>query len=114
MRNAGTLGLGLIAMIVFGGEAFACQSGADDSGLDAPFMADVTITEMTTSHKKHQMAAFARVDKIYKGTIDSPSVKLVVTRSSCAPELRVGQRLNVMGILVRDEQGQIELQPFSK
>lgn len=113
MRNAGTLGLGLIAMIVFGGEAFACPFVVEPS-LDAPIIADVTITTMTTSRQKHQMAAFARVDKIYKGTIDSPSVKLVVTRSSCAPELRVGQRLNVMGILVRDEQGQIELRPFSE
>ena len=73
------------------------------SGIDAPAVVEVTITSFTKT------AVVARVEKVFKGQIDSAEINIVASFSACLLGVAMGVRGIVVGTLQRDPQGLVEL-----
>lgn len=81
-------------------------------GLDAPFIAHVTIVEALTTQQSYREAMVARVDKVIKGRLKGDTVRLVYSNSSCGPGKalhKVGKSGIVFGDLKENTEGGAEL-----
>ena len=91
------------------------------AGLDAPTIAEVTITAISAPEDywgdnrwadKSHWVVLARIIRVVKGPIDSDVIRMRVYPSSCGPfDLHVGARGIVTGTFRRDAQWGLELIP---
>jgi hypothetical protein len=73
------------------------------SGIDAPAIVEVTITGFTKT------AVVARVERVFKGQIDSATINIIASYTDCLLGVAIGVRGIVIGTLQRDPQGLLEL-----
>jgi hypothetical protein len=117
-----TVRAGLVAVTLLffaAGEISACtlldnnttpffESKDIGKGVDADVVFEITI--LSVEPIRPPVAAMARVDRVFKGQVDRPELRVVTEGSSCAYGFAVGVRGIVMGVLTRDANGNLVLQ----
>ena len=73
------------------------------SGIDAPAIVEVTIMGFTKT------GVVARVEKVFKGQIDSTAINIIFAETSCHLGIAIGVRGIVVGALQRDAQGTLKI-----
>ena len=72
-------------------------------GLDAPIIANVTITS-TQDNGRYHFINLARVDKVLKGQIEGETIRFSFHQTSCGPgTLKPGQTGVILGSIERNE-----------
>src|SRR5262249_23626352 len=126
------IGGALVALGILAADAAACPTGEHQrwvffrsvpSHLDAPVIAQATVTKLTnvlpTSSFREpyregmSFEGEARVDSVIKGVIESPTIMLVAPHSSCDVPFFVGASGIVLGRIRRNLEGMVELRAIS-
>jgi hypothetical protein len=77
--------------------------------VDASIIAQVTITDVSTTADNDYFVGFARVDRVLKGTLEAQSIRILSLLSDCNPAYDAGAKGIVAGAIRRNVGGVPEL-----
>jgi len=112
------LAFAVLATSLFGSEVQACRGPQFEesaffdevpSGIDAPAIVDVTITDVSTTANNNYLVGFARIRRVIKGSIQGEDLKVLVRLNSCTRGFGAGASGIVIGTLRKDARGALEL-----
>jgi hypothetical protein len=127
-RILGTLGMGLIAAGLGAADVHACPAAANmrtvfheavPSEVTASVIARVTVRARIKAPSgisrpgprdhPYSYVGIVRVDRVIKGIVEEPHIKLVAPGSDCDHDFDLGTAGIVIGETQRDERGMLEL-----